>query len=268
MSRKILAQDSGVSERYLGQLESGQGNISINLLRQIAEAMSISAIELLHEEPDRPFEQKMIIQLLERLNDQQIDEVHKILLDRFAGAADRNRETRIALIGLRGAGKTTLGRLLSKRLNMSFIDIGTEVETLSGISLGEIFSLYGQRAYRRFEHKALENVLSANREVVIETGGSIVSEPASLGLVFECCTTIWIRTSPKEHIARVIAQGDHRPLAGQDAQVMEDLQRILAEREPYYAKADFQIDTSGKAPEASLAELLALLPQLPITCRK
>ena len=259
MSRKILARDSGVSERYLGQLESGQGNISINLLRQVAVAMSISTAELLAEEPDQPFEQKMIMHLLERLNEQQIDEVHKILVERFPVVADENRTKRIALIGLRGAGKTTLGQKLAKHRDVPFIDLAQEIEALSGMSLGEIFSLYGQSAYRRYEHQALEQVLSNHREAIIETGGSIVSEPSSLGLLFECCTTVWIKTTAEEHIARVLAQGDRRPFVGPDHQVMADLKQILVERTPLYAKAQFEIDTSGKTAEQSLGELRGLI---------
>jgi len=255
MSRKILARDSGVSERYLGQLESGQGNISINLLRQVAVAMSISTVELLAEEPDRPFEQKMIMHLLERLNEQQIDEVHKILVERFPVVADENRTKRIALIGLRGAGKTTLGQKLAKQRDVPFIDLAQEIESLSGMSLGEIFSLYGQSAYRRYEHQALEQVLSNHREAIIETGGSIVSEPSSLGLLFECCTTVWVKTSAEEHISRVVAQGDKRPFVGPDHQVTEDLRQILVERSPLYAKAQFEIDTTGKTVEQSFGEL-------------
>jgi XRE family aerobic/anaerobic benzoate catabolism transcriptional regulator len=262
MSRKILAQDSGVSERYLGQLEAGQGNISISLLRQVADAMSVSVGELLRDEPDTPFEQKMILQLLERLSPHEVEDVHRLLIERYASAADENRATRVALLGLRGAGKSTLGRRLADRLKVAFIDTAEEIETLSGMTLSEIFSLYGQRAYRRFEHQAIENVLARHREAVIETGGSVVSEPASLALILECCTSVWVKTSPEEHIARVIAQGDKRMLAGPDHEVMEDLKRILAEREPLYARADYEIDTTGQTVDASLAALVARLPEV------
>lgn len=260
MSRKILAHDSNVSERYLGQLEAGQGNVSIVLLRRIADAMSVGIVDLLSEETDRPFEHKMILELLDRLSDDQIEEVRKLLTDRFASAADNNRQARIALVGLRGSGKTTLGRALAHRRGVPFINMADEIEALSGMSLTEIFSLSGQRAYRRFERQALERVLSDHRAAVIETGGSLVSEPASLAALLECCTTVWIKTSPEEHVARVVAQGDHRPLAGPSEQVMEDLRQILAERGPLYARADFTIDTTGKSAGDALDELMAALP--------
>lgn len=257
MSRKILARDSGVSERYLGQLEAGQGNISISLLRQIADAMNVQVAELLRDEPDRPFEQIMVMQLLERLSEREIDEVHRLLVQRFSAAADENRATRVALIGLRGAGKTTLGRKLAAHMGVPFIDTAEEIRALSAMSLSEIFSLYGQAAYRRYEQQALERVLATHREAVIETGGSIVSEPASIGLIFESCTSVWVRTTPEEHIARVIAQGDRRMLTGPDHEVMEDLKRILTERSPVYARADFQVDTTDRTVAQSLDELIA-----------
>jgi XRE family aerobic/anaerobic benzoate catabolism transcriptional regulator len=254
MTRKILARDSSVSERYLAQLESGQGNISIALLRQVAQAMSLPITDLVREGPERPVELTLLLQRLERLSPDELAEAAQLLTGHFGHdlGADRNR--RIALIGLRGAGKTTLGRGLAARLKVPFIEMNREIERDSGISLTEIFSLSGQAAYRRYERRALERVIEANPAAVIATGGSLVSEPGTYDLLLDACYTVWIKAAPEEHMERVIAQGDMRPMAG-NSEAMADLRRILTERAPLYGKADAAIDTSGRDYDNSLDEL-------------
>jgi XRE family aerobic/anaerobic benzoate catabolism transcriptional regulator len=255
MTRKILARDSGVSERYLAELESGRGNISILLLRQIARAMGLPLADLTRDGPDRAVEFTLVRQLLERLSPEELAAAHGLLRARFMPAVAGERSGRIALIGLRGAGKTTLGQQLAERLGVPFFDLGVEIERDSGMSLSELFSLSGQAAYRRLERRALERLLERHARAVIETGGSLVSEAGTYELLLGTCLTVWIKATPEEHMSRVVAQGDERPMAGND-EAMADLRSILAERDPLYAKADVVVNTSGRRAAASLGELL------------
>jgi XRE family transcriptional regulator, aerobic/anaerobic benzoate catabolism transcriptional regulator len=256
MTRKILARDSDVSERYLAQLETGQGNISIVLLRQIAHAMGLPLGELVREEPDRPVELTLLIQTLSRLPAKDLAQARKLLSETFGAAVASERRHRIALIGLRGAGKSTLGAMLAKALAAPFIELDREIERDSGTRLAEVFDLYGQAAYRRYERRALEGVIERYDRAVIATGGSIVSEPATFDLLLSACYTVWLTAAPEEHMSRVVAQGDTRPMA-ENEQAMEDLRRILAGRNALYAKADARIDTAGKTVAQSFAELKA-----------
>jgi XRE family aerobic/anaerobic benzoate catabolism transcriptional regulator len=254
MTRKILARDSKVSERYLAQLEAGHGNVSIVLLRQIAQAMGLPLVDLVREEPDRPVELTLMIQTLARLSPKELAQARKILAETFGAAVERERRHRIALIGLRGAGKSTLGAMLAKELSVPFIELDREIERESGTSLSEVFDLYGQAAFRRYERRALESVIERHDRAVIATGGSIVSEAATFDLLLSACFTLWLTAAPEEHMARVVAQGDTRPMAGNE-EAMEDLRRILAGREALYSKADARVDTAGKTMAQSLREL-------------
>lgn len=257
MTRKILARDSGVSERYLAQLEAGQGNASILLLRQIAQAMGLPLVDLVREGPERPIELTLLLHFLSRLPSKQIEHAREILAREF-GPAEESRRNLIALIGLRGGGKSTLGSLAAERLGLPLVELDREVERESGVTLSEIFALYGQGAYRRYERRALESVIARYDRAIITAGGSIVSEPGTFDLLLSACFTVWIKASPEEHMSRVMAQGDYRPMA-ENTEAMEDLRRILTGREPLYAKADAVIDTSGRPVEEALAELLAVI---------
>jgi XRE family aerobic/anaerobic benzoate catabolism transcriptional regulator len=254
MTRKILARDSGVSERYLAQLEAGHGNISIALLRQIALAMGLPLTDLVREGADRPVELTLLIQALARLSPSELTEARKLLTDAFGAMVERDRRHRIALIGLRGAGKSTLGAMLAKELGVSFVELDREIERESGTGLSEIFDLYGQAAFRRYERRALETIIERHNRVVIATGGSIVSEPATFDLLLSACYTVWLTAAPEEHMSRVLAQGDLRPMADNE-QAMEDLRRILDGRHALYSKADARVDTAGKSVAQSLGEL-------------
>lgn len=253
MTRRILARDSGVSERYLAQLESGSGNISILLLRQIARALNVPLSELAGDEPGEAVEFSLLTQFLKRLPAAQLAAARTQLVRDF-GNASSGRARRIALIGLRGAGKSTLGARLARELGVSFIELDLEVEREAGTSLSEIFLLYGQAGYRRYERRCLERVLERHDRAVIATGGSIVSEPGTYELLLSACFTIWLKAQPEEHMARVLAQGDTRPMAASDA-AMDDLRRILSGRSLLYGQADVIVDTAGKALEKSLADL-------------
>jgi len=256
MTRKILARDSKVSERYLAQLETGLGNISIVLLRQIARAMGLPLADLVREEPEGPVELTLLIQTLGRLQPPELSQARKLLTDTFGTVVESERRQRIALIGLRGAGKSTLGARLAKTKNVPFIELDREVERESGTTLSEVFDLYGQSAYRRYERRALENVIEHHHRAVIATGGSIVTEPATFDLLLSACFTVWLTAAPEEHMGRVVAQGDYRPMAEND-EAMDDLRRILASRNALYAKADATVDTAGKTVDQCLQELEA-----------
>jgi XRE family transcriptional regulator, aerobic/anaerobic benzoate catabolism transcriptional regulator len=252
MARRVLARDANVSERYLAQLEAGAGNISIVLLRRVASALGLSLGEVLNE-GSRGADYQLLQRLFARLPENRIEETVFRLL-RELGAGESARRQRIALIGLRGAGKSTLGLLLASKLQIPFVEIDREIEQEAGIPLSEIFSLYGQGGYRRFERKCLERLIKMHERTVISAGGGIVSEVETYGLLRSHCYTVWLKATPEEHMARVAAQGDFRPMQA-SAEAMEDLRQILSAREPLYAKADATVETSGLTPEECLRKL-------------
>ena len=237
LSRKALAGKSGVSERYLAQIEGGQGNISILLLRQVASALATPLTELLGEQDGHPIELTLLIQYLEKLSPKKLLQAKAILSSAFGEQDPLERRRRVALIGLRGAGKSTLGRKLAEHLGIPFIELNEEIQREAGVPIGEIFSLYGDNAYRRLERRCLERVLERNDRAVISTGGGLVTEPATYELLRNACFTVWVKASPEEHMQRVIAQGDLRPMQGRE-EAMADLRRILAERNELYSLAD------------------------------
>jgi XRE family aerobic/anaerobic benzoate catabolism transcriptional regulator len=259
MSRKVLAQHAKVSERYLAQMEAGLGNCSIVLLRRIARAMGLPVTQLVQEAADPPLDFVLLSQFLERLSPPALNAAREMLLHHFGEPSDDLRRRRIALIGLRGGGKSTLGRLVASRLKVPFIELDREIERKSGASLSQIFDMFGQETFRRAEREALEDVLRDHRHFVMATSGSIVTDPGTLELLLSSCFTVWVRADPEDHMRRVIDQGDMRPMAN-SARAMEDLIAILKSREPLYAKAEMSLLTSGKTPEQNVAELLSVLP--------
>lgn len=253
MSRKDLSRHSGISERYLAQLESGQANISVALLWQLAEALNVEFQELLPDSRSRAVQLKPLVTFLERLSLEQQKAAYSLLLKQFSDAKGPVRG--VALVGLRGGGKTTLGGLLAQRLSVPFIRLGEVIEALAGMKTPELFSLGGQKAYRRLEHQAVKQVIDSSECVVVETGGSLVSEQQTYDAVLGSFYTVWIRASPEEHMSRVVAQGDLRPMQG-NTEAMSDLELILEERESYYAAANYILDTSGRAVQDCLKELV------------
>ena len=255
MTRRILAKDSGVSERYLAQLESGQGNISILLLRDIARALNLPLEALVLDGPDPSADFIHTTEFLRRLRHEELVQAHQLLTERFGGVDQRARNGRIALIGLRGAGKSALGARLAERLEVPFIELDRLIEQSNGVTLSVIFDLYGQSGFRRMERRCLDQVLERYPRFVLATGGSLVSEPATFERLLTTCLVVWLRTTPEEHMQRVLAQGDMRPMADND-EAMADLRRILSVREPLYRMADLTLDTSGQSPGESLRGLV------------
>src|SRR5579863_1901186 len=258
MTRKQLARDSGVSERYLAQIESGKGNISVLVLRQLAKALNVSVDVLIFEGPEPPVELVHTVEFLRRLPLDDLALARQLLLHQFGGVDPAARHRRIALIGLRGAGKSTLGAALAERLDMPFLELDRLIEQESGLTLSLIFDFRGQSGFRQLELQCLEDVIKRHPRFVIATGGSLVSEPATFERLLSSCFTVWLRASPEEHMQRVIAQGDMRPMSN-NRDAMSDLKRILAEREVLYSKADIQLDTAGRTFEESLDALIQAL---------
>jgi XRE family aerobic/anaerobic benzoate catabolism transcriptional regulator len=252
MARKVLSKDANVSERYLAQLEAGEGNASVVLLRRVAAALGLRLVDLL--DPNTGVaEQRLIRRFLDSMPLDRLPEVLKRLTEEF-GQVESVRRKRITLIGLRGAGKTTLGQALARKLRRPLIELDTQIEREAGLSLSEVFLLYGQAGYRRIERRCLDRIIGSQDEIVLTVGGGIVSEAETYNLLLLNCYTVWVKAKPEEHMTRVIAQGDTRPMAGH-AEAMEDLRNILSAREPLYSKADITVDTSGRSVESSIAAL-------------
>jgi len=219
VTRKTLSLSSGVSERYLAQLEAGQGNISVLLLRKVAQAMNVTVESLVRE-----------------------------------GTEAEGGKRRIALLGLRGAGKSTLGARLAAALGVPFVELDREVETEAGAGLAEVFAMYGQEAFRRFERRALERVLDTHDAAVIAAGGSLVTDPDTYRLLLDSCRTVWLKAKPEEHMNRVIAQGDMRPFKGRAA-ALDEIRATLTDRDRLYSRADLTLETSGRSLKACFDEL-------------
>jgi len=246
MTRKELAVAASVSERHLANLERGIGNVSVLVLLQITKAFNCEMAELVGDVTTSSPEWLLIRELLINRSEADLQRAREHLSELFAGqsaAQPRDRMRQIALVGLRGAGKSTLGRLLAEDIGYPFIELSTEIERVAGCGILEIHSLYGPTAYRRYERRALEEALQLYPDMVLATPGGLVSEPATMNLMLTHCYSIWLKASPEDHMARVQAQGDFRPMAG-NSEAMDDLRRILASREAFYSKADFVCSTS------------------------
>jgi len=257
MTRKMVAREADVSERHLAQLEAGEGNVSIVLLRRIAGALNVSLVELFAPEVEEPAGKQMIQRFLERLPNHRLEDVVLRLMRDFS-PGEQVRRKRIALIGLRGAGKSTLGSKLAGESQTPFIEMDREIERDTGMPLAEIFALYGQSGYRAIEKRTLERVMNENERAVLSVGGGVVSEKETFDYLLSHCYTVWIKAQPEEHMTRVMAQGDFRAMAGND-HAMEDLRRILEAREPLYRQADMELDTSCSSVEVSFSRLKTTL---------
>ncbi len=261
MTRRLLARRARVSERYIAQIESGAGNVSILLLRRIARALGSDIGGLLAEREDHDFEFVLLEQMLSGLDSGDLAAARQLITAHFPRLAAPGRAARVALIGLRGGGKSTLGPLLADHLGGRFVELDREIAREGEMSLAEIFELHGQAGYRRLERAALVRLIAAGEAMVIATGGSLVTEPATFELLLRHCLTVWVRATPELHMQRVIAQGDFRPM-DDTRRAMSDLHAILASRTPLYAKADLSIDTSDATPPATAARLATLIAEL------
>ena len=262
MTRKAVAQAAEVSERHLANLEYGTGNASILVLLQVAQALHCDLSELLGDVTTSSPEWLMIRELLEHRSESDLRRARQHLSELFhaPGAADRARTTRIAVIGLRGAGKSALGQRLAQDLGYAFIELSREIEQFAGCSINEIHNLYGTNAYRRYERRALEEAIQIYPEVVIATPGGLVSDAANFNLLLGHCTTVWLQATPEDHMRRVADQGDLRPMAA-SKEAMDDLRRILTGRSSFYDKADLRIDTSAQDLAATFQVLRAQVRQ-------
>ena len=256
MTRKHLAQHSEVSERYLAQLESGAANISLSLLARIAAAMDVNITAFLPaEEPPGPPHHEPLHELIGTLNADQQEQAYRVLKQNLV--RDYQSLRGAALVGLRGAGKSTLGAVLAAQAGLPFVRLDEVISELSGMTIGDLISLRGQNVYRRYEFQALQQTIDGHRLAVLETGGSLISERETYRLLRQHYYTVWVRAIPEDHMARVIAQGDLRPISGAGrAQGMEDLRLILEEREPDYRLADYTLMTSGRGIEDCADELV------------
>ena len=259
LTRRALSDRAGVSERHLANLEYGVGNVSILVLLQVAAALGCSLAELLGDPTTRSPEALLLRDLLANRDEATLHRVREAVT-RLLGEADGGRRSRVALVGLRGAGKSTLGRRLAEARGVPFIEITAEIERLAGCPVAEIHALYGQESYRRYERRALEDVIGRHPRAVIATPGGLVSEPGTLQLLLSHCMTVWLQADPIDHMARVRAQGDMRPMA-HSKEAMRDLEAILADRSQFYAKADLRLDTSRQTLNETFGRLDAILAE-------
>ena len=262
MTRRDLSLASEVSERHLASLEGGVGNASVLILRQIAQSLDCQIAELLGDETTLSPEWLLIRDLLRNRSDDELRRGRLALADAYGEAGTQSaRSRRIALIGLRGAGKSSFGQRLADALDVPFVELNREIERVSGCGLAEIHNLLGPNAYRRYERRALEETIQLYPDAVIATPGGIVSDASTFNLLLANCFTVWLKATPEEHMNRVIAQGDLRPMSGNigNSEAMDDLKRILAGRAAFYSKADISFDTSGKSPDACFDALFKML---------
>lgn len=258
-SRKELSALADVSERHLAQLETGKGNISVILLSRVARALGTDLSELFRDDKDSDsMEDIMLADLVQQINPADRHQAVELLRDRFVTNGRQKR--RLALIGLRGAGKTTLGSRLAREYKRPFIQLASEIERLAGMNVSEIFSLSGEDYYRRLEEKALIETLKRHDDCIIETGGSIVTELNLLNLLLKSCHVVWLSASAEEHMQRVIDQGDMRPIENND-DAMSDLRRLMQQRTSFYQQAHAHIDTSARTVDESMAELYQVFPR-------
>ena len=264
MTRKATATAAGVSERHLANLEYGVGNASILVLLQVAQALQSPLAELLGDVTTTSPEWLMLREMLGKCDEATLRRIRVQVGDMLgsgSGSAAAQRAQRVALIGLRGAGKSTLGQMLAEDLGFPFVELSREIEKFAGCSVSEIQALYGQNAYRRYERRALEEAIQIYPEAVIATPGGLVSDAATFNELLTHCTTVWLQASPEDHMKRVMAQGDLRPMAA-SREAMDDLRGILAGRAAFYSKADLQVDTSAQSLEQTFALLRDQVRQL------
>ncbi|MEY3782088.1 MAG: hypothetical protein RIS97_266 [Pseudomonadota bacterium] len=256
LTRKTMAAAAEVSERHLANLEYGTGNASILILLQVANSLQCSLSELIGDVTTANPEWLMIREQLQDADEATLRRVRLAVGEMLGSGKEQATKQIIALVGLRGAGKTTLGQRLAEDLGYPFVELSRDIEKLAGCSVNEIQALYGMNAYRRYEHRALDTLLQAQQPVVIGTPGGMVSDASTFNLLMSSCTTVWLKAEPEDHMQRVIAQGDMRPMAT-SKEAMDDLRQILKGRAAFYSKSDITINTSAQGLEPTFALLSA-----------
>lgn len=255
MTRKRLAELSGVSLAYLSRLEGGKGNISLQLLQSVANALGVSMDSLVAERESRNFDLEMICELLRT---QPADEIARIRarIEQSCGRSNATRSARICLIGLRGAGKSTLGERLARKLGRPFIELDTEIEREAGLGIREIFEQLGQAEFRRAERTCLERLVGLGQDMVIATAGGIVSERNTFAYLLSNCLTVFLKTTPENHMSRVVQQRDTRITAPEiRSEAMEVVRSTLEARMHLYERADIVLDTTDQTVEESVRAL-------------
>jgi XRE family aerobic/anaerobic benzoate catabolism transcriptional regulator len=261
MTRKAVALAADISERHLANLEYGEGNASILVLLQVAAALQCSLAEMIGDVSTSSPEWLLIRELLEGCDEAALRRVRLAIGEVLGtGGSHAAGSSRIALVGLRGAGKSTLGAMLAQDLGFPFIELSRDIEQFAGCSVSEIQALYGMNAYRRYERRALEEAIQIYPEVVMATPGGLVSDPATFNQLLSHCTTVWLHADPEDHMRRVQAQGDLRPMAA-SREAMEDLKGILAGRAAFYSKAQYKVDTSAQGLDETYQLLRATVRQ-------
>jgi XRE family transcriptional regulator, aerobic/anaerobic benzoate catabolism transcriptional regulator len=263
LTRKALAAAADVSERHLANMEYGLGNASVLVLQQVASALQCDISELIGDMTTSSPEWLMIREQLAQCDEAALQRVRVAIgallgTGGATGAVNAAPSTRVALVGLRGAGKSTLGHMLAEDLGFPFVELSRDIEKLAGCSVAEIQALYGINAYRRYERRAMEEAIQIYPEVVIATPGGLVSDVATFNLLLAHCTTVWLQAAPEDHMKRVTAQGDLRPMAA-SKEAMEDLKGILLGRAAFYSKAQFKLDTSAQPLEPTFLALRSLV---------
>ena len=262
MTRKAVALAADVSERHLANLEYGEGNASILVLLQVAGALHCSLFELLGDVTTVNPEWLLIRELLENANEATLRKARIAIGEALGtGGGTPHANPRVALVGLRGAGKSALGQMLADDLGFPFVELSREIEKFAGCSVNEIQNLYGMNAYRRYERRALEEAIQIYPEAVIATPGGLVSDPATFNQLLSHCTTVWLHADPEDHMKRVLAQGDTRPMA-HSKEAMEDLKSILAGRAAFYSKSQLKLDTSAQPLDATFKALRSMVREL------
>lgn len=256
LTRRQLAERSKISLRYLAQLEGGSANVSVAVLWKVAGSLGVSLVEFIPESTTATAPAEPLEHLVRRLSPRERQFAYELLLRNLGAAAERKRG--VALVGLRGAGKSTLGKRLAAHHGVPFVRLGDVIAELASLDVAELFSLGGQTLYRRLEHQALQHVIVGHERLVLEVGGSLVMHETSHDLLLRSFTTVWLRAGAEDHMQRVVKQGDLRPMAGNIGAAMEDLRAILGEREPRYRLADHVLDTSGRDPDSCLRDLVRM----------
>ena len=261
MTRRQLAQVSETSERYLAQIESGTANPSASVLRAVAGALDLPVSELLPESRARSASLGQILDLLAQMPEAELPALAKDIAARVVRSEAADRGRRVALVGLRGAGKSTLGRMLAQHLGWPFIELDRVVEQHYGASIPDLIEMAGTATFRRHERAALERVIAEHEAAIITTAGGIVADAETYALLLRRSHTVWIKARPEDHMSRVMAQGDFRPMA-RNREAMADLLAILDSRRAVYARAEAELDTSGDAVEQSFSKLLQIVSSL------